>query len=91
LRKRGAADVFRRNRTADVQAVEIGIAHVTQRNAIKRETELVLAEAANGKPGRPFVGAKRIGRLDRDAGQLFQNLQGLVPGVAARMSIALID
>ena len=71
----GATDVFGDDRTADVQAVVVAIGHVAQRNAVEREAELVLVEAADGDARRPFVVAEGVGGLEVDAGQLFDRLQ----------------
>jgi hypothetical protein len=49
----------------------VAIGHVAQRDAVKVEAELVLVEAADRDAGRPFVVAKGVGRLNVDAGQLF--------------------
>ena len=75
LRHRHAANVFRRDRTADVQAVIGAIAHVAERDVVEREAQLRLAEAADAETGRPFVGAERIGRLEAHARHFFECLQ----------------
>jgi hypothetical protein len=82
LRDADAADVFGTDDAADVQAVVVAIAHVAQRDAVEVEAKLVLVEAADGDPGRPFIVAERVGGLDVDAGQLFNRLERLVPGVS---------
>lgn len=75
LRHGGNADVLGADRAADVQAVHVAVAHVAQRNAVERETELVLVETADGHAGRPFVVAESVGRLEVDAGQLLNRLE----------------
>ena len=70
LRNGGAADIFGNNRAADMQAVDVAIAHVAERHAVERKAELVLVEAAQRDARRPFIGAKGVGGLEIDAGQL---------------------
>ena len=69
------ANVVGDDGAADMQAVGVAIAHVAQRHAIKGEAKLVLVEAAQRNPCRPFVDAERIGRLEIDAGQLLNRLE----------------
>jgi hypothetical protein len=58
-----------------VKAVGVTITHVAERDAVEGDAELVLVEAAQRNPGRPFVDAERIGRLEVDVRQLFDRLE----------------
>ena len=70
-----AADILAADRTGDVQAVMVAIAHVAQRNAVEGESQLVLVEAADGDALRPFIIAERVGGLEIDAWQLLDCLE----------------
>ena len=76
----GAADVFRRDRAADVEAVVVAIRHIAERDAIEIEAQLVLVEPAQGDAGGPFIGPERIGRLEVDRRQLGDGAQGAGAG-----------
>ena len=67
-----------------MQAVDIAIAHVAERNAVEREAELVLVEAAQRDAHRPFVVAERIGGLEIHAGQFLDCLEWAGTGNDAR-------
>jgi hypothetical protein len=58
-----------------VQAVVVAIAHITEWNAVQREAELVLVEAAHGDARRPFVGTKRIGGREIHTRQFVHHFQ----------------
>ena len=70
LRHFGTANVFGRDRAADMQAVGVAIRAVAERNAVEREADLVLVEAADRDALGPFIRAKGVGRLEVDVGQL---------------------
>lgn len=75
LRHHRAAEIFGDDRAADMQAVDVAVAHIAERHVIEREAELILIEAAQADPHRPFIGAERIGRLILHAGQFLDRLE----------------
>ena len=100
LGERHATDAFTRNRTTDVQTVVVTVRHVAERYAIQREAHLVLVETTHDDSRRPFISAKRIGRLEihtrqfldrfqrtrtrREEADLFSGDRLLLPGDATR-------
>ena len=74
LRQCHAAQVLADQCARDVQAIVVAIAHVAERDAIERESQLVLVEAADVDAHGPFVGAKRVSAGDGDTRQSLDNL-----------------
>ena len=80
LRHPDLADILAGDRAADVEAVDVAVAGVAEGNAVEREAELVLVEAADRDARGPFIGAEGIGGLEVDAGQFLDRLQGAGAG-----------
>ena len=59
-----------------MHAVVVGVAHVAQRQAVKRIAELRLIETTDGDARGPLIRTERVGGLEVHAGELFDGLDG---------------
>mmetsp|Transcript_66503 Transcript_66503/g.156979 ORF Transcript_66503/g.156979 Transcript_66503/m.156979 type:complete len:684 (-) Transcript_66503:1861-3912(-) len=89
LRQVGAGHVLAADGAADVEAVQVAIAHVAQGHAVEREAELVLREGAHREAGGPLVVAQRVGRLEVHAGQARHGGQRALAGCGSGLEIGL--
>ncbi len=68
------------NGAADMQPIQVAVAHITKRYVVQREAKLVLAEAAHADAQRPLVGAVGVGLGDLHRGQVRERGDGAGAG-----------
>src|SRR5262249_54485998 len=90
LRHRRAGEILGIDGAADAEAVEVAVAHVTERQSVEGLPDLARTESTNGDAVRPFVTAPGIGALHVHAGELLHDFERARSG-GAILEIRLAD